>query len=152
MAFFSPVWASEMTSFTPSRPRVFNDRRKPVQKPSFSLDTTSNPSSFRQRQRPLGRRSGARPWLCSRSRRGTRREVLARKRAVTKLGHLRIQSRTDAGYFGLKNAGVRPECCDHTINFAGGDAVDIGLHHDGEHCLVDAAAALQQGGEEGALP
>jgi hypothetical protein len=31
--------------------------------------------------------------------------------------------------------------------------VDVGLHHDREQCLVDAAAAaLQQGWEEGALP
>jgi hypothetical protein len=26
MAFFSPVWASEMTSFTPPRPRAFSER------------------------------------------------------------------------------------------------------------------------------
>jgi len=79
-------------------------------------------------------------------------EVLARKRAVTKLGHFRIQARADAGYFGLRYPGVRTECCDEIIDLAGGDAVDVGLHHDREQCLVDAAAALQQGGEEGALP
>ena len=33
MAFFSPVLASEMTNFTPSSPRVFNNRKKPAQKP-----------------------------------------------------------------------------------------------------------------------
>jgi hypothetical protein len=48
MAFFSPVCASDITSFTPSRPRVFNDRRNAVQKPSFSLSPTSKPSTSRR--------------------------------------------------------------------------------------------------------
>ncbi len=48
MAFFNPVWASEMTSFTPSRPLVFNDRRKLVQNASVSLSPTSKPRTSRR--------------------------------------------------------------------------------------------------------
>jgi hypothetical protein len=74
-------------------------------------------------------------------------EVLGGKSAVTKLDDFRIQARADAGYFGLRYPGVRTECFDEIIDLAGGDAVDVGLHHDREQCLVDAAAALQQGGK-----
>ena len=35
IAFFKPECASDMTSFTPSRPRTFNDLRNAVQNPSF---------------------------------------------------------------------------------------------------------------------
>jgi hypothetical protein len=47
MAFFSPAWASEMTSCTPDRPRVFRERRKAVQNAPSSLSPTSNPSTSR---------------------------------------------------------------------------------------------------------
>jgi hypothetical protein len=45
-------------------------------------------------------------------------EVLGGESAVTKLGHLSIQSCADAGYFGLGDAGVGTECCDEIIDFA----------------------------------
>jgi hypothetical protein len=35
VALFKPEFASDMTSFTPSRPRTFNDRRNAILKPSF---------------------------------------------------------------------------------------------------------------------
>lgn len=48
IAYFSPVWASEMTSLTPPRPRVLSERRKSVQDASFSLSPTSNASTSRR--------------------------------------------------------------------------------------------------------
>ncbi len=48
MAFFSPLCASEITSVTPPRPRVFRERRNAVQKPSFSLSPTSKPRTSRR--------------------------------------------------------------------------------------------------------
>lgn len=41
-----------------------------------------------------------------------------------------------------------PGGLDRVVDGAGGDAVDAGLHDDRVEGLVDAAAALQQGGEE----
>jgi hypothetical protein len=79
-------------------------------------------------------------------------EVLGGKSAVTELSGFRIQARADPRHLGCGDPGVRAERFDQIIDLSGGDAVDVGLHHDREQCLVDAAAALQQGGEEGALP
>ncbi|MDR6875066.1 hypothetical protein J2S61_000052 [Microbacterium barkeri] len=44
-AFFSPAWASEITSFIPESPRVFNERRNCFQNCSVSLSPTSKPST-----------------------------------------------------------------------------------------------------------
>jgi hypothetical protein len=47
MAALSPVWASEMTSWTPCSPRAFSDRRNAVQKAPSSLSPTSRPRTSR---------------------------------------------------------------------------------------------------------
>jgi hypothetical protein len=49
IAFFNPEWGSEMTSFTPSKPQTFSDRKNAVQNPSFSVSPTSKLSTS---QRP----------------------------------------------------------------------------------------------------
>ena len=43
MAALRPVWASEMTSWTPSSPRARSDRRKLRQNASVSASPTSRP-------------------------------------------------------------------------------------------------------------
>ena len=48
IALRSPMWASEITSCTPGMPRVFSDRRNPVQKAPSSLSPTSKPSTSRR--------------------------------------------------------------------------------------------------------
>src|SRR3712207_8499503 len=45
IACFSPVWASEMTSCTPPRPRAFRLRRNAVQNAPSSESPTSKPRS-----------------------------------------------------------------------------------------------------------
>jgi hypothetical protein len=47
MAAFSPVWASEMTSWTPVSPRALSERRNAVQKAPSSLSPTSRPRTSR---------------------------------------------------------------------------------------------------------
>jgi hypothetical protein len=47
IAAFRPVWASEMTSWTPPRPRAFSDRRNAVQNAPSSESPTSNPRTSR---------------------------------------------------------------------------------------------------------
>src|SRR4029453_15489423 len=47
MAALSPVWASEMTSCTPARPRALSERRNAVQNAPSSLSPTSGPSTSR---------------------------------------------------------------------------------------------------------
>ena len=48
IAAFRPVWASEMTSWTPARPRAFSPRRNAVQNAPSSLSPTSKPSTSRR--------------------------------------------------------------------------------------------------------
>jgi hypothetical protein len=48
MACLSPVWASEMTSCTPVRPRALSERRNAVQNAPSSLSPTAKPSTSRQ--------------------------------------------------------------------------------------------------------
>ena len=48
IAAFRPSWASEMTSFTPRRPRRASLRRKAVQKGSASEGPMSMPSTSRR--------------------------------------------------------------------------------------------------------
>jgi hypothetical protein len=45
--FLRPAWASEITNFTPERPRSLSRRRKAVRKVSSSLSSTSMPSTSR---------------------------------------------------------------------------------------------------------
>ena len=47
MAALSPVWASEMTSWTPVSPRALSERRNAVQKAPSSLSPTSRPRTSR---------------------------------------------------------------------------------------------------------
>jgi hypothetical protein len=47
MAALRPVWASEMTGWTPVSPRAFRLRRKAAQKVPSSLSPTSRPSTSR---------------------------------------------------------------------------------------------------------
>ena len=76
------------------------------------------------------------------------REVLGGEGAVAKLGHLSVQARADPGHLRLRDPRVRHEGLDQVVDFAGRDAVDVGLHHDREQGLVHPAAALQQCREE----
>ena len=47
-AAFSPSWASEITSFTPRKPRRVNERRKSLQNVSASLGITVAPMISRR--------------------------------------------------------------------------------------------------------
>jgi hypothetical protein len=49
IAALRPVWASEITSLTPSRPRLFKLRRNSVQKVSASEGPTQRPTISRRR-------------------------------------------------------------------------------------------------------
>ena len=48
IAAFRPVWASEMTSWTPPSPRAFSERRNAVQNAPSSLSPTSKPRTSRR--------------------------------------------------------------------------------------------------------
>ena len=48
IAAFRPVWASEMTSWTPPSPRAFSERRNAVQNAPSSESPTSNPRTSRR--------------------------------------------------------------------------------------------------------
>jgi hypothetical protein len=120
VAFFDPTWASEITNFTLSSPRVFNA--------GLGDDAVPDPLLAVSRVKAqIG-------------------EVLAGEGAVAKLGDFRVKTCTDARYFGFGDPGIGAECFDKIVDFAGRDTVDIDLHHDREQGLVDPPP-LQQGRE-----
>jgi hypothetical protein len=156
MAFFKPVWASEMTSLTPSRPRVFSERRKLVQKASVSLSPTSKPRTSRRPvggntdrdDHGLGNDTVVDPRLAVR---GVEEHVGVAGLAevpVAERGHFPVQIRADPGHFGLRDAGVRAECFDEVVDLPGRDAVEVSLHNHGEQRLVHPAAPFEESGEE----
>ena len=59
-----------------------------------------------------------------------------------------VEILTDPGYLGLRNPGIRAEGLDQVIDLAGGNTVQVGLHHHRVQGLVHPAAALQQGREK----
>ncbi len=61
-----------------------------------------------------------------------------------------VEAGTDPGHLGLGHAGPA-ERGDQVIDAAGGDAVDVGLHHHRVQGLVDPPAGLEDLGEERAL-
>ncbi|MCB5276074.1 hypothetical protein BJG92_03629 [Arthrobacter sp. SO5] len=63
-----------------------------------------------------------------------------------------VQVLADPGHLGLGDPGIGPERLDQVIDLAGGDTVQVGLHHDRVEGLVHAAAAFEQGREERSVP
>ena len=144
-----------MTSRTPSRPRAFNDRRKLVQKLSFSLSPSHSPALPGARRRyPHGddqrlRDDAVADTGCAA---GGGEEyvgkVLRCEGAVTELGDFLVHPRADPRHLGCRCAGVCAERFHQVVDFASGDAVHVGLHYHREQGLVHAAAPLQQCGKE----
>lgn len=93
-----------MTSFNPSRKRIFNDRRNAYLKPSFSLSLSSKPRTSPAAVGGRGDRNDdgleQDPVIapCSLSRRGNVREVLRREGSVAELGDVCVQARADTGH------------------------------------------------------
>jgi hypothetical protein len=67
-----------------------------------------------------------------------------------RVDHL-IQAGADAGHLGLLDPRVRTQGADEVVNGAGGDPVDVGLHHHRVQRLIDPPPRLQDGREEAAL-
>ena len=63
-----------------------------------------------------------------------------------------VELSADPGHLGLGDAGVGAERDHEIVDAAGGDAVDVGLHHHRIQGLVDPAAGFENAGEERALP
>ena len=63
-----------------------------------------------------------------------------------------VQVLADPGHFGLGDPGLGPERLDQIADLAGGDPVQVGLHHDSVEGLVDASAAFEQGREKRPVP
>lgn len=78
IAAISPVCASEMTSFTPPRPRALSERRKLVQNGCNSVSPTSKPRTSR-------RPSSATPIATTTAWETTRRPTLALQYVASRL-------------------------------------------------------------------
>lgn len=70
----------------------------------------------------------------------------------TERGQLAVQVLADPRDLALGYPGVRAEGLDQVVDRPRGHAVHVSLHDDRVQGLVDAAASLQQGGEEAARP
>ena len=68
------------------------------------------------------------------------------------LCNFRVEARAVPLHLSLGDAGISAERLHLGLDFAGRDPVDVGLHDDREHSLIDPAPPLQQGGEERSLP
>jgi hypothetical protein len=160
IAFFNPECASDMTSFTPSRPRTFNDLRNAVQKLSFfrvshveaehfAASVGGNPNSDDDR---LGQDPVVDPRFDIRGVEGHVRVVEGRQGAVAELGDFGVQAGTDPRDFGFRDPGIGSQGLHQIVDLPGRDAVQILFHHHGEQRVVDPAATFQQGGEECSRP
>jgi hypothetical protein len=71
-------------------------------------------------------------------------KLLLGKGAVAERADLGVEIRADPAHLGFGDAGVGAQRFDQVVNLAGGDAVQVGLHHDREQRLVHPSAAFQQ--------
>src|SRR3546814_17236659 len=62
---------------------------------------------------------------------------------VPERGDVLVEVAADPGDLGLADPGVGAERLHEIVDLAGGDAVDVRLHHDRKTGLVDPAAAVQ---------
>lgn len=156
MAFFRPVWASEMTSLTTIQPPGFQGPQElgpkrfvlaiaDVEAEDFTASVGGNTDGD---DHGLGDDAVVDAGLAIR---GVEEHVGVAARAevtAAEHAHFVVEIRANSGYFGLGDAGVRAEGLDQIIDLAGGDAMEVSLHNDGEQGLVNASATLEQGGEE----
>jgi hypothetical protein len=76
------------------------------------------------------------------------REHLAGQRPIPKRANLGVQVGADAGDLAFADAAVGTKRPHQVVDLAGGDAMQVGLHHHREQRLIDPPAPLQQAGEE----
>lgn len=140
MVFFSPGWASEMTSFTPSSPWVSNDRRSDVQNPSFS---TSKPRTS-LRPSAAAPKGTATAWAKTPCRRGACNWWHRKTRTGSpwRRGHGLSNAPTSSSRSGtLRTWRFRfpHRVLDFALDLGRRTGVHVGLHHDGVKSLVHAA-------------
>jgi hypothetical protein len=141
---------------TPSRPRACNERRNSVQKTSFSLSPTSKTEDLTATvggntdSDDHGLRDDAVVDTGLAIRRVEEHVGVAGCTEITvaKRGDFPVQISANPRHFRLGDAGVRAERLDEVVDFPGRDAVEVGLHNDGEQGLVHPSATLEEGGEE----
>ena len=148
-----PSWASEITSFTPRRPRRASLRRKAVQKVSASEGPTSMPSTSR------------RPSVLTPTATITRHRddpaVLAHlhvgrvdpqvgpvalDRPVEEGLHPLVDLSAEAAHLALRDA-AHPHGLDQVVHGAGRDALDVGLLDHGGQSLLGHPPRLQEARE-----
>ncbi len=78
--------------------------------------------------------------------------TLALQRPVQEGLHLQVDLSADAAHLGFGDPALGAETGDQGIDLAGGDAGDIGLHHDGVERLIHTPAGLEDRGQEAAGP
>jgi hypothetical protein len=79
-------------------------------------------------------------------------EGLAGQRPVPERAHFGVQVGADPADLALADAAVGTQGPDQVVDLAGGDPVQVGLHHHRKQRLVHPPAPLQQPGEERPRP
>ena len=149
-----------MTSCTPARPRFFRPVRNARQNISSSLSPTSRPRISRRPSAvtPVATTTALdTTWpRCGAHVQVGRVQVDVGERGVVqgagaeRADHL-IEPGADPGHLGLGDPGSPPRATTRSSTRAGGDPVDVGLHHHRVQGLVDPPPRLQDGREERAL-
>ena len=156
IAAFRPAWASEIASWTPTRPRLTRPRRNSVQNASVS----ASPTSMREDLAPAGLVDAVRDHqrlvddaaaVADLLDLGVEEQV--RVAALQRPGPERvdvlIQRLADPADLAL--ADPQPEALDQLIDPPRRDAAHIGLLDDGQQRLLRAPARLQEAREVAAL-
>jgi hypothetical protein len=145
-----------MTSCTPANPRAFSDRRNAVAEGTvFGVPNSETEDLAAAVAAHSGRhhdRLGDDPPVdAGLAVGGIHKDVgeqLAGQGAVSEGRHLAVEVGADAAHLGFGDAAVGAQGADQVVDLAGGDPVQVGLHHHREQRLVDPAAPLEQAGEE----
>ena len=152
-AAFKPSWASEITSFTPRRPRRVRLRRKSVQNGSASEAPTCMPSTSRRPSllAPMAIMAATetmRPGLTHLEIGGIDPQIgpVALDRTVQESLHPFVDLATQTGDLTLGDA-AHPHRLDQIIDRTGRDALHVGFLDDGGQCLLGGTSRLQEGWE-----
>ena len=152
IAAISPVCASEITSFTPPSPRAFSERRNAVQNGCDSVSPTSKPRTSLRDDDGLGDDPPADAGFAVGRVEEHVRVRAVRERPIAERRDVLVEVAADPRHLRLADPGVGTERLHQVVDLAGGDAVDVRLHHDREQGLIDPAAAFQQRREKRSLP
>ena len=153
MALTRPACWSEMTDFTPARPRVRSERKNPARHFVLGVPDVED-EDLSVSVGPAGDDDGlgGDVVVVAHVQVGGVQEDVGELLVVEAAGpkgpdHL-VETRTDAADLGLLDPGPDPEGPHQLVDRARRDPAHVGLHHDGIEGLVDTPAGSKMAGKK----